>query len=130
MRSDRGSCHRSFAGPHVAIGPPRRLALVEVFSLSGEHLRDMKTECSEPAHILLHGDRLFVCSATVGKDSLIYVLTLDGQLLQKYKMRDEDGKEVSYITSMVVLGKKMIVQCHFSHNLVANKDKLFALKGL
>ena len=103
---------------------------VRVFTMGGEHLRNIKhVLLHQPEQIVFHKDQLFVAEEM---GPIIYVMTPDGQLLQKYKMRaEETGAEVSCTNNMHILGNRLIVR-----SLVGLESpepsawKLLALKGV
>ena len=108
---------------------------IRVFSLSGEHIRDIKAEHMEsPERMVFYRDRLFVVEA--GKP-IIKVLTLDGQLLQEYEVKPEEDGVLPHTVAIMgihLLGKKLIVLCFMKSTVDGSSSyktyKAFALKGI
>ena len=95
---------------------------IRVFSMGGEHLRDITGVWRLPQiNLIVHRGRLFMINQ---KARAIFVLAPDGELLQKYEMKTDDGRGI--INWMHVLGHRLIVSCR-----TKNGDyRLLALMGL
>ena len=103
---------------------------IRVFSISGEHLRDITGDWDTLSHLLAYNGRLFLAEEA---NPAIFVLTPDGQTLENYSVRAEDGTPAHYITDVHIMGTKLIVS--YQMDTAAPSDNLriwgfLTLKGL
>ena len=101
---------------------------VQVFSLAGDHQRNITGTFRRPLRLLHYDGRLYLTEQIYSLDDAcgrrIFVLTPDGQTLQIYRLADQ----TRYILTIGIFGKRLIV-CTAA-DPVGKDPEILTLRGI